>query len=76
MIPVSVVLISLSFAVATALSMQQQPAGKSAVNNSAHACSPVAELHNLIQQRFSAMDRFGIRRVIASPFHFRMKQTR
>lgn len=67
MIP-GLVIISLSLAAATALSMQQ-PAGKTVVSSPAHDCSPVAELHNLMQQRFSAMDRFGIRRVITSPYH-------
>lgn len=49
---------------------QEKPAGKPAANNyPAHDCSPVAALDQCVQQRFSAMERFGIRRVITFPFH-------
>lgn len=49
---------------------QEKTAGKPAVNNNLdHDCSPVAALDQCVQQRFGAMDRFGIRRVITFPFH-------
>jgi hypothetical protein len=66
LISLAVLMAGLIFAFAQAQSRQQD---KSAGKIPAHDCSPVAELHHSIEQRFSAMDRFGIRRVILSPYH-------
>lgn len=52
-----------------ASALGQEPAASGNNKNPAHDCSPVAALDECIQKRFSAMDRFGIRRVITYPYH-------
>jgi hypothetical protein len=42
----------------------QSPQAKKTVD-----CHPMADLHAQLLRRFSAMDRFGIRRMITSPYH-------